>query len=89
MLELKLYVVQESQKSIVLIEKLKRILEEEFKDQYSLEIIDAMKNMEMMEQDRIMATPTLIKCSPEPGRRIIGDLNEKEKVFLGLGLSTH
>ena len=40
----------------------------------------------MAEQDRILATPTLIKQLPPPLRRVIGDLSDKEKVLLGLEL---
>lgn len=39
---------------------------------------------EIAEQDRILATPTLIKQLPPPLRRVIGDLSDKEKVLLGL-----
>ncbi len=40
----------------------------------------------MAEQDRILATPTLIKQLPPPLRRVIGDLSDKDKVLLGLEL---
>jgi circadian clock protein KaiB len=36
------------------------------------------------EDDRILATPTLIKQLPLPLRRVIGDLSDKEKVLFGL-----
>jgi len=39
---------------------------------------------EMAENERILATPTLIKSLPPPLRRVIGDLSDKEKVLLGL-----
>jgi circadian clock protein KaiB len=35
---------------------------------------------------QIIATPTLVKILPEPLRRIIGDLSDKEKVLAGLNL---
>jgi len=38
----------------------------------------------MAENERILATPTLIKSLPPPLRRVIGDLSDKEKVLLGL-----
>ena len=36
--------------------------------------------------DKIVATPTLIKVSPAPVQKIIGDLSEEAKVLLALGL---
>ena len=49
-----------------------------------MQIIDVLENPQMAEDDRILATPTLIKQLPLPLRRIIGDLSDKEKVLLGL-----
>ena len=36
--------------------------------------------------DHILATPTLIKLSPAPVRKIIGDVSEELKVLLALEL---
>jgi len=36
------------------------------------------------EDEKILATPTLIKQLPPPLRRVIGDLSDKDKVLLGL-----
>ena len=43
-----------------------------------------LENPEMAEDERILATPTLIKSLPLPLRRAIGDLSDKDKVLLGL-----
>lgn len=43
-----------------------------------------LEHPQKAEDDRILATPTLIKQLPPPLRRIIGDLSDKEKVLLGL-----
>ena len=39
------------------------------------------------EEDRILATPTLVRKLPEPVRKIIGDLSDREKVYIGLDVS--
>jgi len=72
--------------SVRAIDNLKKILDEEFKDQYKLKIIDVLKNPQLAENEKIIATPTLIKELPPPLRRLIGDLSEKEKVIMGLDL---
>ena len=52
--------------------------------QYQLEIIDVLEQPQVAEDDKILATPTLIKQLPPPLRRVIGDLSDKTKVLLGL-----
>jgi circadian clock protein KaiB len=63
---------------------LRRICEQDLGGQYQLEIIDVLEHPQRAEDDKILATPTLIKQLPPPLRRVIGDLSDKEKVLLGL-----
>jgi len=86
--KLKLYIVGGVPESQRAIENLKKILEEEesTKGKYELEIIDILKHPQLAEDEKIMATPALIKTLPEPVRRILGDLSDKQKVLLGLNL---
>ena len=46
--------------------------------------MDVLQNPQRAEDEKILATPTLIKKLPPPLRRVIGDLSDKEKVLLGL-----
>ena len=66
------------------IANLRRICEQELEGQYDLEIIDVLQFPDLAEDEKILATPTLIKSLPLPLRRVIGDLSDKEKVLLGL-----
>lgn len=66
------------------IANLKRICEQELQGQYELEIIDVLEFPDLAEDEKILATPTLIKTLPLPLRRVIGDLSNTEKVLLGL-----
>ena len=66
------------------IANLRRICEQELEGRYDLEIIDVQEHPELAEDEKILATPTLIKSLPLPLRRVIGDLSDKEKVLLGL-----
>jgi circadian clock protein KaiB len=81
---LKLYVTGSSPRAEVAIANLRRICEQELRGQYKLEIIDVLEQPQVAEDDKILATPTLIKQLPPPLRRVIGDLSDKEKVLLGL-----
>jgi circadian clock protein KaiB len=43
-----------------------------------------LEHPQRAEDEKILATPTLIKQLPPPLRRVIGDLSDKDKVLLGL-----
>jgi circadian clock protein KaiB len=66
------------------IANLRRICDEELQGQYEMVVIDVLENPQLAEDEKILATPTLIKQLPPPLRRVIGDLSDKEKVLLGL-----
>jgi circadian clock protein KaiB len=83
---LKLYVAGSTPNSVRALRTLKNILEEEFKGVYALKVIDVLKNPQLAEEDKILATPTLSKVLPLPVRKIIGDLSDREKVLIGLDL---
>ena len=77
-----------SPRTKVAIENLKRICEQELEGLYELEIIDVLEFPQLAEDEKILATPTLIKQLPPPLRRVIGDLSDKEKVLFGLEVKT-
>ncbi|MDH4128402.1 MAG: circadian clock protein KaiB [Spirochaetota bacterium] len=86
---LKLYITGQTPRSARAIENLKNIVENELKDEYEMKIIDILENPQLAEDEKILATPTLIKELPPPLRRIIGDLSDSEKVLLGLDITYH
>ena len=83
---LKLYVTGQTSRSERAITNLRRICEEEMGGQYEMVVIDVLERPQLAEDEKILATPTLIKNLPLPLRRIIGDLSDKEQVLLGLDL---
>ena len=85
---LKLYVTGQTSNSAKAIENLKDVLKNGLSDLYKLKVIDVVQNPQLAEEDKIMATPALVKVLPPPVRKIIGDLSDKEKVLLGLDLTT-
>lgn len=84
---LKLYVTGQTPNSQKAIENLKKVLAMELKGAYSLQVIDVLKNPQLAEENKILATPTLTRILPAPVRKIIGDLSNKDKVLLGLDLT--
>lgn len=83
---LKLYVAGNTPSSILALRTLNTILEQEFQGVYALKVIDVLKNPQLAEEDKILATPTLAKILPPPVRKIIGDLSDRERVLIGLDL---
>jgi len=86
MLELRLYIIGKTPKAIKATEHLRVLLDEQYKDEYTLEVVDVLENPGLAEHDKILATPTVIRLLPDPIKKIIGDLSDKEKVLLGLDL---
>ncbi len=84
---LKLYVVSSSSASEMAIRNLKEIIAQESGIIFQLEVIDVRENPQLAEDDKIMAVPTLIRKLPQPIRKIIGDLSDKENVLIGLNLT--
>ncbi len=85
---LKLYVTGRTPRSQRAIGALQKICEEELAGSYDLTVIDVLEHPQLAEEEKILATPTVIRSLPPPIRRIIGDLSEAEKVLLGLDLTT-
>jgi circadian clock protein KaiB len=86
MYKLKLYVVDHSPVAERARKNLKEVLENAYKGQYSLEIIDLFDNLELGRRDKVFATPTVIRDAPKPVTRVIGDLEDPEMVLFALGL---
>jgi len=84
--ELRLYVAGQTPKSLAAFANLKKICEEHLAGNYTIEIIDLLKNPTLAKGDQILALPTLVRKLPEPVRKIIGDLSNTERVLVGLDL---
>ena len=52
-----------------------------------LTVINVLEHPDLAEAERVMATPALIRHSPPPRRKIIGDLSDWEAVMQALDLS--
>jgi len=81
---LKLYVTGASPNSVRAVNNIKEICETHFKDNYSLEIIDVYQQPFLAKSEQIIALPLLVKVSPLPVRKFIGDLSNTEKILKGL-----
>ncbi len=84
---LKLYISGMTLRSTRAIENIRRICQEYLPNRCDLEIIDIFLHPSLAKEAQIIAAPTLIKKSPPPLRRMVGDLSGTEKVLSGLNLA--
>lgn len=84
---LRLFVTGASPNSTRAIINLKQICEAHIKDNYEMEIVDVHQQPLLAQSEQIVALPLLIKLSPGPQRRLIGDMSDTQKVLRGLDLS--
>ena len=83
-LRLRLYVAGGSPNSVLAIANLKAICAEHFVLRFKLEVVDLLESPEKAARDGIVVTPTLLKFSPAPAQRLIGNLGDREKVLVTL-----
>ena len=86
--KLKLFITGQTVKSDLAVGNIHQIFED-LAIPFDLRIIDVLERPDLAEEDMVLATPTLIKTSPMPIRRIIGDLSDKKSVKVGLGLTLY
>jgi circadian clock protein KaiB len=84
--DLRLYVAGKTAKSVTALENLKRICEEHLPGQYRIEVVDLLVHPQLAKGDEIVAIPTLVRKLPEPIRKVIGDLSNRERALVGLQL---
>lgn len=71
---LRLYISGNSGVTEGILQNLHTLLEQSLQRPYTLRIVDIHKNPEQAEQDRVTATPTLVRIHPPPMKRLVGDL---------------
>jgi len=86
LLDLRLYVAGRAPNSVSAIANLDAICREYTDGQYRLEIIDVLENPKRALTEGVLVTPTLIKLSPGPADKLVGNLSDKSKTLLVLGL---
>jgi circadian clock protein KaiB len=84
--QLRLYVMDQTPKSLAAFSNLKRICENHLKGRYRITVIDLQTRPQLAKGDQILATPTVVRRLPNPVRTIIGTLSDLEHVLLGLDL---
>jgi circadian clock protein KaiB len=85
--QLRLYVAGSNLLSQRALENLRAILDRTPPGSYGLEVVDLVAEPERADEHRILATPTLVRLSPAPLRKVIGDLSDTAGVRRHLGIA--
>jgi len=83
---LSLFVTGSTPKSLRAIRNIRALCEERLHGCYELKVIDIYQHPEQVKREQIVVTPTLVKKLPLPLRILIGDLSNKDRLLLGLGI---
>jgi circadian clock protein KaiB len=81
---LRLFITGTTPRSARAIRNIQAICEEHLSGRYDLEVIDIYQHPEHVRAEQIIVTPTLVKQSPLPVRKLIGDLSDTDRMLAGL-----
>jgi circadian clock protein KaiB len=84
--QLRLYVMDQTIKSVTALANLKQLCETHLKGRYRIKVIDLVKQPHLAKGDQILAIPTVVRKLPKPVRTIIGTLSDTEHLLVGLDL---
>jgi circadian clock protein KaiB len=82
---LRLFVAGKSANTERILKTLYDLLERYLTYPYTLKVIDVLSHPEQAEVNQVSATPTLVKVYPQPVRRMVGDLDNVERILNMLG----
>ena len=83
-IHLRLYIAGQTRKSLQAVINLRQICDEHLAGRCTIEVVDLLQHPHLARGDQILAIPTLVRKVPQPIRKIIGDLSNREKVLVGL-----
>jgi circadian clock protein KaiB len=84
---LRLYITGATPRSTRAVHSIQRICERYLAGQYTLEVVDLFEHPDRAAPAQVIAAPTLVKETPAPVRRFVGDLSDERRVLGGLGLT--
>lgn len=85
---LKLFIAGMNPGSFRAIENVRDVCDRYLENNYELEVIDIYQQRQLLKDMDIIAVPTLIRMSPNPEKRIIGDMSDKKDLMEILEIPT-
>jgi len=84
--DLCLYVTGMTPRSIRAIENVRTFCKTHLEGRHTLRIFDLYQQPSLAREEQLIAAPTLVKRTPLPQRRLVGDLSDQARLLAGLGL---
>jgi circadian clock protein KaiB len=81
-----LFVTGSTLRSVQAISVIRSLCEKHLAGRYELEVVDIYQSPDRLAEEQILAAPTLLKKAPLPVQRLIGNLDDSERVLIGLNL---
>jgi circadian clock protein KaiB len=85
---LRLYITGKTPNSMRAITSVKELCERHLPGRYHLQVVDIYQQPSLAEGDQIVVAPTLVKRSPAPLRRVMGNLSDSLRVLRSLDLQS-
>lgn len=82
---LRLFVSGHSAATERTLHNLHQLLDQSLRYPYTLKVVDILKHPEQAEANQVAATPTLMRVWPRPVRRIVGELDNANRILQILG----
>lgn len=75
-----LFVAGASPLSLRAVANVREFCERELTGDYRLEVVDLYRAAEQARTAQIFAAPTLLRHVPEPPRRVVGDMSDRDRL---------
>lgn len=79
-----LYVAGDTPRSRLALSNLKQLCDDKLSGRYAIEVIDLVQHPALAASEQVLAVPTVVRRSPGPTRRVVGDLSNLQRVIQGL-----
>jgi circadian clock protein KaiB len=84
----RLYIAGDTENSREAVAALNAICNEHLEDRHEIEVVDVFHEPRRALADGVLMTPTLVRLSPAPLRRVVGTLEASAVVLRTLGLES-
>ncbi len=85
-IQLRLFVSGENPAHARVARGLGHVIARKFPNACELQVVDVCRCPELAERDGVLATPTLMRVSPQPACRVVGELAACKNTLAALGL---
>ncbi|MFC0435277.1 circadian clock KaiB family protein [Kutzneria buriramensis] len=82
----RLFVFGQTERSVAAQANLRMLCESLLPGRYRVEVVDVAEHPDVADQERVLATPMVVRMAPLPRYRVIGDLSDHRRMATALGL---